>query len=115
MIVSEIYSIGDDLFSVVLNMSSAQVKPIRVVSIELDELNPVFFEEAMCGFPNAKPYDSKMSLNFLWGFFERKGHLIATVTNKGGFVIHENQEANKSIRKIFSKQARMKYERSISA
>lgn len=112
MIVSEIYeTMAGDLYGVVLN---EDIEIIRIVELHDRELTPDFFDRARKGFPNSplyEPCDRRQT----WGIIEASCHLVATITNCKGFIVHDTSDFTYRSKAMFGKKARMNYERKYSA
>lgn len=115
MIMSEIFSIGDNLYAVPLTIDESGIRPIRAVKVELTELNPEFFTAAKTGFPNAKPFLPGVSADTVWKHLESVGHLVISITSHGDMIMYEDYNVSTRIRKIFSKRERARYEKRFSS
>lgn len=114
MILSEIYQMNDRLCAVVLDPDSEIITPIRVVNLDVKELTPQFFSDAKAGFPAAKPFRPYNPNSLNWLIIEKYGLLVASINNRGGFVVFESPDMIQLARSLFSKKARLNYERRFS-
>lgn len=89
MILSEIYQMHDRLCAVVLDPESETLTPIRVVNLDTKELTPQFFSDARAGFPDAKPFRPYNPNSLNWLIIEKYGLLVASINNRGGFIVFE--------------------------
>ena len=111
MIMSEVFAIEDNLYAVALDINEFEIKPVRAVKVELDELNPEFFIAAKAGFPNAKPYMPWLPVDKVWKKLEDYGRLVVSITSRGDMIMYEDYHVSARIRKIFSKRERIEYEK----
>lgn len=104
---TEVYEdLHERFIGVVVN---EDIEPIRIVKIEDTELNPKLFEQAKHDFKEAPQYEPTIPLNIEWNRIERGCQLVATLTSKGGFIVHDDNTMSKHARTMFSKKARMNY------
>lgn len=115
MILSEIYQMHDRLCAVVLDPESGTITPIRVVNLDTKELTPQFFSDARAGFPDAKPFRPYNPNSLNWLIIEKYGLLVASINNLGGFIVFESPDMIPLARSLFSKKARLNYERRFPA
>lgn len=115
MILSEIYQMHDRLCAVVLDPESGTLTPIRVVNLDTKELTPQFFSDARAGFPDAKPFRPYNPNSLNWLIIEKYGLLVASINNLGGFIVFESHDMIPAARSLFSKKARLNYERRFPA
>ena len=115
MILSEIYQMHDRLCAVVLDPESGTLTPIRVVNLDTKELTPQFFSDARAGFPDAKPFRPYNPNSLNWLIIEKYGLLVASINNLGGFIVFESPDMIPLARSLFSKKARLNYERRFPA
>lgn len=111
MILSEIYQMHDRLCAVVLDPESGTLTPIRVVNLDTKELTPQFFSDARAGFPDAKPFRPYNPNSLNWLIIEKYGLLVASINNLGGFIVFESPDMIPLTKSLFSKKARLNYER----
>ena len=114
MILSEIYQMHDRLCAVVLDPESGTLTPIRVVNLDTKELTPQFFSDARAGFPDAKPFRPYNPNSLNWLIIEKYGLLVASINNLGGFIVFESPDMIPLTKSLFSKKARLNYERRFS-
>lgn len=114
MILSEIYQMHDRLCAVVLDPESETITPIRVVNLDTKELTPQFFSDARAGFPDAKPFRPYNPNSLNWLIIEKYGLLVASINNLGGFIVFESPDMIPLTKSLFSKKARLNYERRFS-
>lgn len=111
MILSEIYQMNNRLCAVVLDPENETLEPIRVVDLDVKELTPQFFSDAKAGFPDAKPFRPYNPNNLNWLIIEKNGLLVASINNLDGFIVFESPDMIPLAKSLFSKKARLNYER----
>ena len=106
---TEVYEdLHEQFIGVVVN---DDIEPIHIVKITDTELNPNLFEQAKHNFKDTPRYEPSIPLNIEWNRIERGCQLIATLTSKGGFIVHDDTTMSKHARAMFSKKARLNYAR----
>lgn len=106
---TEVYETANEEFLGVV--VDDEINPVRIVCINESELTPELFEQARQNFKNAPQHKSRAPIDIEWNRIERGCTLVATLTDRGGFIVHDDTTMSKHSKKMFSKKARMEYAR----